>query len=226
MDKWKVVVIVLLLAGLGGYGFYQQNANQAPPPPDPNAQAKEPPPNQKLVQMKGHTPPAWDIPANLWVNTKAPLPLSSLKGSPVLLEFWRIGCPHCEQAAPFLNELYKQYKSKGLKMVTIHTPGSPAPENPENNWTTVRETIKKWGITYPVAYDTGGQLFQKVYGGDHYPATILLGREGKVRFVGTGLDRPDQKQELISHIEKLLAAKPGQSVSAENKSTPAGKKAP
>jgi thiol-disulfide isomerase/thioredoxin len=208
MDKWKVIIIVLLLAGLGGYGFYQQNASQAPPPPDPNVAKNEPLPNEKIIKRKGQAPPAWDIPANLWVNTKAPIPLSSLKGSVALLEFWRIGCPHCERAAPFLNQLYNQYKTKGLKMVTIHTPGSPAPENPENNWTTVRQTIKDWGITYPVAYDEGGKLFQKVYGGDRYPTAILLDREGKIQFVETGMDSPEQKQQLVSNIDKLLAAKP------------------
>jgi hypothetical protein len=75
----------------------------------------------------------------------------------------------------------------------------------------VRQTIKDWGIIYPVAYDDGGKLFQNVYGGDHYPATMLLDREGKVRFVETGMDRSDQKQLLVSNIEKLLAAKPNKS---------------
>ncbi len=208
MDKWKIIIIVALLAGLGGYGFYQQSASQAPPPPDPSTAPKEPPANEKINKMKGQVPPAWDIPANLWVNTKAPISLSSLKGSVVLLEFWRIGCPHCERAAPFLNQLYKQYQTKGLKMVTIHTPGAPTPDNPENNWTTVRQTIKEWGITYPVAYDEGGKLFQKVYGGNRYPTAILLDRESKIRFVETGMDSPEQKQQLVANIDKLLAAKP------------------
>lgn len=208
MDKWKIIIIVVLLAALGGYGFYQQNASQAPPPPDPNTAKKEPPGNMKLTAMKGKTPPAWDIPANLWVNTKAPLPLASLKGSVVLLEFWRTGCPHCEHAAPFLTLLYKKYQPKGLKMVAIQTPGSPSPENPENNWTTVRQTVKAWGITYPVAFDEGGKLFQKVYGGDRYPVAMLLDREGKVQHVETGMDSEEQKQELVANIEKMLAAKP------------------
>jgi thiol-disulfide isomerase/thioredoxin len=208
MDKWKIIVIVALLAGLGGYGFYQQNASRNPPPPDPQVQKNTPPANPKLIAMKGKVPPAWDIPANLWVNTKAPIPLESLKGSPVLLEFWRIGCPHCEHAAPFLNDIYKKYTPQGLKMVTIHTPGAPVPDNPENNWTTVRKTIKDWKIIYPVAYDEGGKLFQQVYGGERYPAIMLLDREGKVRYVGTSPESPEQKQELLGNIEKLLAGKP------------------
>ena len=206
MDKWKIVIIVALLAGLGGYGFYQQNASQAPPPDQPVAK-DEKPANPKLIAMKGKTPPAWDIPANLWVNTKAPMPLESLKGSPVLMEFWRIGCSHCEQAAPFMNEIYKRYGAKGLKMVTIHTPGAPTPDNPENNWTTVRQTIKDWKITYPVAYDEGGKLFQNVYGGERYPAVLLLDRAGKVQYVGTAPESPEQKQELIAGIEELLKSK-------------------
>lgn len=208
MDKWKIVVIVALLAGLSGYGFYQQNASQPPPQPDPETQKNEPIPNAKVIAMKGSVPPAWDIPANLWVNTPAPKPLSSLKGSVVLVEFWRIGCNHCEEAAPFLDQLYKQYKPKGLKMVAIHTPGAPTPDNPENNWDTVKQTIKDWKISYPVAYDQDGKLFKEVYGGERYPTAMLLDREGKVQFVETGMNKPEQKQALISNIEQLLADKP------------------
>lgn len=212
MDKWKIGVIVLLLAGLAGYGTYQQNAPQMPQAPDPNTPQPTPKPaNPKLLQLKGQAPPAWNIPANLWVNAPGPIAPASLKGNVTLMEFWRIGCHHCQETAPFLTKLYAQYKPRGLKMVTFHSPANgpdniPNPQNPENNWNGVKQTIKNWGITYPVAYDENGKLFRETYGGDTFPAILLLDRAGKVQFVLSG-HTPEKERELLAAVEKMLKAK-------------------
>lgn len=214
MDKWKIIVVVLLLAGLSGYGMYQQNASQPPKPEtptDPAAQPTPPPANQKLERLKNQAPPAWNIPADLWTNTKQPISLDSLKGSVALVEFWRIGCSHCEAASPFLDSLYKKHKGAGLKMVAIHSPGAPGPENPENDWATVKQTVQSWGLSYPVAYDEGGMLFKETYGGDTYPVILLLDREGKVRLIHTGHGtRPqdvEKRRLFVAELEKMLKEK-------------------
>lgn len=205
MDKWKIVVIVVLLGALGGYSWMQQNAgqtNSAPadgtPPttnqtPNTQTTATVPPQkagNQQLLKLRGKVPPAWNIEKKFWVNTAAPISLESLKGSVAIVEFWRIGCSHCQQAAPFLNALYQKHKARGLKMVAIQSPGladSPLnPPNPENNWGIVQQVVKQLGITYPVAFDEGGKLFKATYSGDTYPATIILDRQGKVQSVFSG----------------------------------------
>ncbi len=203
MDKWKIVVVLLLLGGLGGYGAYQQKATEAPPTPE-----QTPPPVNTLKQKYlGQTPPAWNIGADLWVNTPQPITLDSLKGKVAIVEFWRIGCHHCEATVPFLNDLSKKYQSQGLKLVTIHSPGNLTdPENPEGKWNVVKDTIKQWGITYPVAYDEGGELFKKTYGGDTYPTLMLLGRDGKVKYLETG-HTPEKEQALVAAVDKELKAK-------------------
>lgn len=207
MDKWKIVVIVLLLGALGGYGWMQQNAAQTPPTPEQSTPPKAPPVNIKLNALKGQAPPAWNIAAPLWANTPAPISLASLKGSVAIVEFWRIGCSHCEEAAPFLTALYTQYKPRGLKMVTLHAAGNTAdPLNPENNWNLVKTKIKEWGITYPVAYDQDGQLFKESYGGNTFPTMLVLNRAGKVVFIQTGHTLKTQKL-LIAELDKQLKMK-------------------
>lgn len=203
MDKWKVIVVLLLLGGLGGYGYYQQKATEAPPAPE----ATPAPVNKLKEKYLGQVPPAWQIGAGLWANTPQPITFESLKGKVAIVEFFRIGCHHCEATVPFLNDLYKKYQGKGLQMVAIHSPSnSPDPENPERNWNTVKETIKQWGITYPVAYDEEGKLFKETYGGDTYPTLMILGRDGTVKHLETG-HTPEKEQALIAALDTELKAK-------------------
>lgn len=225
MDRWKIVVVLALLGALSAYGYYQQNAeNTPPPPPEETEQAAQSDPDEnlgpQLSDLTGQTPPAWNIAADRWVNTPDPISLESLKGSVALLEFWRIGCRHCEETVPFLNEVHKQYEPKGLKIVTFHSPGVLGPENPENDWEHVRQTIEEWKITYPVAFDEGGQLFKESYGGNTYPTLIVLNRDGTVRSVGTG-HTPQKEQELIAILDEALAGEKQTGPASEQEPEPA-----
>jgi thiol-disulfide isomerase/thioredoxin len=210
MEKWKIGIIVLLLAALGGYGFYQQGVedNPTPQPPNPN-QPTPPPANPKITALKGKTPPAWNFDPKYWVNTPKPISLADTKGHVTLIEFWRMGCSHCQEAAPFMNALYQQYSPRGVMFVAIHAPGAPdqpGQPNPENNWGAVKQTIKEWGLKYPIAFDEGGQLFKKTYGADTYPAMLVLNKQGKVVHTQSG-HTPQKEMELRQVIEQQLKAK-------------------
>src|SRR5688572_8658565 len=122
MDTWKVVVIIALIFGLGGYGYYQANA-PAPTPPIPTPPPEEGPIRKAFGELVGKPAPAWNIDPKLWANTPKPITLKDLKGSVTLLEFWRTGCSHCREAAPFLQkQVYEKFRPNGLKVVTFHSP--------------------------------------------------------------------------------------------------------
>jgi thiol-disulfide isomerase/thioredoxin len=204
MEKWKIIIIVVLLGGLAGYGFYQQNATENPPPLDPTKPQPTPmPANSRLSKLQGKAAPAWNFDAKHWVNTPAPVTLAQLKGNVVLLEFWRMGCSHCQEAAPFMENLYEKYSKKGLKMVAIHSPGAPGPENPENDWIQVQQKIKEWGLKYPIAFDEGGNFFKQTYGGDTYPAMLIIDRTGKVEHIQNG-HTAEREVELVAALQKAL----------------------
>src|SRR3712207_4929664 len=101
MDKWKILLIVVLLGGLAGYGFYQQatvGETQMGMPANP-----EPPEDPTKGPLVGKPASAWNIPAGSWMNTPQPISLQDMKGHVTILEFFRIECPHCEDAAPFMS---------------------------------------------------------------------------------------------------------------------------
>jgi thiol-disulfide isomerase/thioredoxin len=200
MEKWKIIVIVLLLGGLLGYGVYQQT----PRPPVPvNTPTSTPTPSAPVVPAGQPLPITWDIPASYWANTPQPIKPQDLKGSVTLIEFWRSGCPHCEEAAPFMEKLYQEYSPLGLKMVTFQSPGrGSGPDSEEGNWQRVQDTIKKWGITYPVAFDQGAQLFTRLHG-ERYPTIIVLNRQGLVEYSDTG-HTPEKARALTVQLEALF----------------------
>ena len=210
MTQWKSVTIVLLLAALAGYGFYQSAprgaANPPPaPPPDP-AHATG------IERLANKPAPAWSVPPNLWVNTTSPIKLSDLKGHITLVEFWRAGCIHCEHAAPFMAQLYRHFHPQGLEMVTFQSPTGPRDELAvESDWSQVKGKVKQWQLPYPVAFDTNGVLFTKVYGGNTYPSVLLLDQKGIVRFAQSGDDAVKERNiaaAIQAHLHPATAGLP------------------
>jgi thiol-disulfide isomerase/thioredoxin len=197
MDKWKVVLIIFLLGGLGAYGLYQQNAARQPA----SGQAT-PAPLEDFTKslLMGKPAPAWNIPTNLWMNTPQPIALQDVKGHVTVLEFFRIGCPHCEEAAPFMTGLYQKFREHGLRMVAFQSPGRSLEK--ERDWNTVQATVRRWKITYPVAFDKGDIVFKK-YNGSRYPTMLALDEQGVVRFYQTGHSQA-KAEALESFVAEAL----------------------
>lgn len=200
MEKWKIAVIVCLLGGLLGYGAMKQRAENAPVAADT--------PDQPLFKLEtalelkkfvGKPLPAWNIPATLWTNGK-PVATSDLKSRVTLVEIFRIKCSHCQEAAPFMQHLQDTYGNQGLKIVALQAPGR-APE--EHNWQTVQQTVKNWGLTYPIGFDTKSAYFKGKIGSHLYPTIFLLDREGKVTLALDGLNEK-MAIALEDRIKKAL----------------------
>ena len=121
-------------------------------------------------------------------------------------------CPNCHDEAQYLVQLDKKYRDKGLAIVALDF------EEPEQQASQQRERafIKKYGVKY--TYLNAGapaEMWEKVPQLNHldtWPATVFIGRDGKVAAVHSGFASPasgefhDQlKQEFTARIEKLLA---------------------
>ncbi len=123
-------------------------------------------------------------------------------------------CPNCHDEAQYLVQLDKKYRDKGLAIVALDF------EEPEQQGTQQRERafIKKYGVKY--AYLQAGapaEMWEKVPQLNHldtWPATVFIGRDGKVKAVHSGFASPASgefntqlKEEFTSRIEQLLAQK-------------------
>jgi thiol-disulfide isomerase/thioredoxin len=123
-------------------------------------------------------------------------------------------CPNCHDEAQYLVQLDKKYRDKGLAIVALDF------EEPEQQGTLQRERafIKKYGVKY--AYLQAGapaEMWEKVPQLNHldtWPATVFIGRDGKVKAVHSGFASPASgefntqlKTEFTTRIEQLLAQK-------------------
>jgi len=135
------------------------------------------------LELIGTKAPSWK--GLRWLNT-APLDIEDLIGKVVLVRFWLVGCPLCENTAPALVELYNKYKDQGFIVIGIHHPKSERTKDPE----LVRLTVEKFGFDFPVAQDNNWKVINSYWleGKKRYFTSVsfLIDKEGVIRFVHDG----------------------------------------
>ena len=142
----------------------------------------------------------------------------------VILAIGGSWCPNCHDEAPFLTELYSEYRARGLEIVGLMFENDP---DPRVSRPRVQSFIKRYGAQYPMLLagtmqpspttKTINEALPQLVNFGAYPTTIFLGRDGRVRSVHAGFASPATggehvrlKQELRELIERLLA-EPAQS---------------
>ena len=135
------------------------------------------------------------------------------KGKVVLVAIGGSWCPNCQDEAPFLVDLYKEFHSQGLEIVGLmfEADADPALARPR-----VQTFIRRFGIPYPMLLagipdDINKRIPQLVNFGA-YPTSIFLGRDGRVRSVhagfasqATGQEYVRLKGEVRGLVQRLLA---------------------
>lgn len=123
-------------------------------------------------------------------------------------------CPNCQDEAPFLEQLYQKYQSRGLEIVELSFEEASQLQNPVR----LRAVIHRYGITYPVLVaGTPSQLDEKfpdVRNLDCWPTTFIVGKDGRVKAIHTGYAGPatgkgnhELENEMTTLVEHQLAAK-------------------
>lgn len=118
-----------------------------------------------------------------------PLPLSSLKGKYVLIDFWASWCGPCRKENPNVVRVYNKYKDKGFTVYSVSIDSQKA------NWLAA---IEKDGLSWPnhVSQLLGWQTpILKEYGITGIPFTVLIDKEGNI--IQTNLRGPMLEQKLI-----------------------------
>lgn len=121
------------------------------------------------------------------------LRLGEQRGQVVLLNFWASWCGPCRQEMPHLNRLYDKYRSAGFVLLGV---------NIDDDVRTATGTAGKWGLKFPVLLDAD-KAVSKLYDLGSMPATVLIDRDGKVRFLHRGY-REGMEEAYEKQIRDLV----------------------
>ncbi|GAE35863.1 thiol-disulfide oxidoreductase ResA [Halalkalibacter akibai] len=102
--------------------------------------------------------------------------LEDLKGKGVFLNFWGTYCPPCVKEMPIMEELYAEYKHKGVEIIAV---------NAAEPGLTVQRFAERHGLTFPIAIDTKRNVID-AYGISPLPTTILINEHGTIVRVHQG----------------------------------------
>ena len=104
------------------------------------------------------------------------LRLKEQRGRVVMVNFWATWCGPCRQEMPHLNRLYEKYRGAGFVLLGV---------NVDEDVAKAADVAAKLGVTFPVLLDTE-KAVSKLYDVSTMPSTMIIDRDGKVRYVHRG----------------------------------------
>ncbi|HEY2554117.1 MAG TPA: redoxin family protein [Candidatus Cybelea sp.] len=129
-----------------------------------------------------------------WINGRVTAP--DLAGHVVVLDIFTVDCSNCQNVVPNLRALNANNRARGLRIVGIHAPETPA----ERGRAYVEQSLARQGIVWPVAIDNDFALW-KAYGADAWPTQLFFDRQGRLRKVIVG---DSQDEQVRATVESLL----------------------
>ena len=131
-----------------------------------------------IVLSRGSCSPSdLTLPIITWNETT----LSTLEGTPVVLNFWSIGCPACRQQLPYLEDVAQQNEGE-LKVIAV---------NVADNAARIQTFFGDYEPTMIIALDKNGEAFVDyclAYNNTrgYIPFTLLIDSEGLVQHAKIG----------------------------------------
>jgi peroxiredoxin len=156
----------------------------------------------------------------LAAGTKAPdFELSAMDGKPfllsealargpVVLAFFKVSCPTCQYAFPFLERLHKAYAQRGVTLVGVS----------QNEPKDTAAFKKEFGITFPMLLDdTDSYPVSNAYGLTNVPTVFWIAQDGEIEVSSVGWVKADfeavnRKMAEAGKAAQVVVFKPGEDV--------------
>ena len=117
---------------------------------------------------------------------------------PVLAAFFKISCPTCQYAFPFLQRIYKAHGNTAVTIVGIS----------QNSKRDTAAFIKEYGITFPVLLDdTSSYPVSNAYGLTNVPTIFWIAEDGEIEISSVGWVRK-QMEEFNQRAAQASAVTP------------------
>ncbi|MDJ0749749.1 MAG: TlpA disulfide reductase family protein [Woeseiaceae bacterium] len=139
--------------------------------------------------LEGQTAPDFALKSSTGENMR----LSEHRGDVVMVNFWATWCGPCRQEMPLLDELYQRYSRVGFNLLGV---------NIDDDSRRAMQMIDELGVNFPVLFDASKQV-SELYDVDAMPVTVIIDREGTVRYVHQGY-KPGYEDKYLTQIRSLL----------------------
>jgi len=120
----------------------------------------------------------------------------NLKGEKLtLIDFWATWCKPCIKAIPGLNEIYKEYKVKGVNIIGVNCDGP-------RSISKVEPMSNALAIQYPVLLyiDSALRIDLDV---NYYPTLVMVNQKNEIVWIHEGYGHGDDeliKQQIEKHL--------------------------
>ncbi len=132
----------------------------------------------------------------------------ALSRGPVLAAFFKISCPVCQFAFPYLERIYRAYRNQGVTIVGIS----------QNTAQETKHFLKEYGITFPILLDdTASYPVSNAYGLTNVPTIFWIGPDGDIAISSVGwvkaeMEELNQRVAEANHNPVIPAFKAGEDI--------------
>ena len=144
-----------------------------------------------MASASGIEGPAPDF--TLKSNSGENMRLSEYRGQVVLINFWASWCGPCRQEMPLLDDLHQRYEKLGFSVFGV---------NIDDDSRKADKVLRDIPVTFPVLYDSTNEI-SKLFDVDAMPTTILVDRDGNMRFLHRGYKR-GYEDDYQAQIKQLV----------------------
>ena len=110
---------------------------------------------------------------------------AALARGPVLAAFFKISCPTCQYAFPFLQRIHEAHENKSVTIVGIS----------QNTKKDTAAFIKEYGISFPVLLDdTHSYPVSNAYGLTNVPTIFWIAPDGDIEISSVGWVRKEMEE--------------------------------
>ena len=139
--------------------------------------------------MEGRSAPDFALKSSTGENLR----LSEYRGDVVMINFWATWCGPCRQEMPLLDELYTRYQRVGFNLLGV---------NIDDDSRRAMQMIDELGVSFPVLFDARKEV-SELYAVEAMPVTVIVDREGTVRYVHHGY-KPGYEEKYLDQVRSLL----------------------
>ena len=139
--------------------------------------------------LTGQTAPDFALKSSTGENMR----LSEYRGDVVMVNFWATWCGPCRQEMPLLDDLHSRYERVGFNLLGV---------NIDDDSSRAMDMIRELGVSFPVLFDARKEV-SRLYEVDAMPVTVIIDREGTVRYVHQGY-KPGYEEKYLDQVRSLL----------------------